>query len=158
MASGATVERLDYSTECWQGPPDDAVGWWQSKMPTQKSKRAKMAPNDVLLHVFEELWQSEDSDADLVYVLALLLVRRRIVRIEDPNTKASNTEASNTVEPNTAEPMTDQTQPGKSQPETFSVYCSRNETTYELVASPPDEARIEAIQEELARLLYAEAA
>ena len=102
-----------------------------------------MAPNDVLLHVFEELWQSDESDADLVYVLALLLVRRRIVRIEESNT---------------AQPDTDQTQPGKSQQATFSVYCSRNETSYELAASPPDEARIDAIQDELAQLLFAEEA
>jgi hypothetical protein len=139
MASGATVERLDYASECWQGPPDDALGWWQSTMPTQKSKRAKMAPNDVLLHVFEELWQSDDSDADLVYVLALLLVRRRIVRIEEPGA---------------GEPTTDQSH----QHETFSVYCPRNETSYELATSPPDESRIEALQDELARLLFAEAA
>jgi hypothetical protein len=141
VASGATVERLDYASECWTGPPDGAVGWWQSRMPTQKSKRAKMAPNDVLLHVFEELWQSDDSDPDLVYVLALLLVRRRVVRIEEPNT---------------AETTTDQRD--EHTHEKFSVYCPRNDTTYELATSPPDEARIEAIQEELARLLFAEAA
>jgi hypothetical protein len=143
VASGATVERLDYSSECWTGPPDDAVGWWQSRMPTQKSNRAKMAPNDVLLHVFEELWRSDDRDPDLVYVLALLLVRRRVVRIEEANTE---------------EPTTGQIQPNEQRHETFSVYCPRNETSYELATSPPDEARIEEIQEELARLLFAEAA
>ncbi|MEZ6072982.1 MAG: hypothetical protein R3C10_22640 [Pirellulales bacterium] len=136
-ASGASVERLDYAADCWEGPPDDALGWWKSTMPTQASRRAKMAPNDVLLHVFDELWQSEESDADLVYVLALLLVRRRIARIEEPPAEA----------PTDAAPAR----------EVMSIYCPRNETSYELTTAPPDETRIEAIQQELARLLFAEA-
>ena len=43
------------------------------------------APNDVMLHFFEEL-ENQPDRADMRFVLALLLVRRRVLR-EDDRTK-----------------------------------------------------------------------
>ena len=33
VTEGAEVVRLDFSESAWQGPPDDAIGWWRSRIP-----------------------------------------------------------------------------------------------------------------------------
>lgn len=97
-------------------------------MPSSSARSVKLAPNDVLLELFEEL-AGRPELIDQRYVLALLLVRRRILRIEE----------------NVASPGHD----------VCRLYCPRNEVTYEVPVAIPDEARAQEIQDELARLLYA---
>jgi len=89
------------------------------------------APNEVILHFFEELGQ-QPARQDMRYVLALLLVRRRVLRLEE-------------------EEKNEQGQ------EVLVLYCPRREATYRVPAIVPDESRIQEIQEELARLLFAHA-
>jgi hypothetical protein len=62
------------------------------------------------------------------YVLALLLVRRRVMRLEESQVDAQGGEM-------------------------IVVYCPRRETTYEVPVVVPEQSRIDKIQEELARLL-----
>ena len=126
-AEGAELQRRDYSVEAWTRPPEEALGWWKSRLATPEARRRQWAPNDVMLQVFEEL-AAEPTRQDMRYVLGLLLVRRRVFRLEE----------------------TEQDPQGR---EVLVAYCPRNETTYKVPAAVPDEARIEEIQEELARLL-----
>ena len=132
IAEGAELVRQDFSVEAWDGPPERTVGWWKSQMPMPTSKRMHWAPNDVMLQLFESL-ETQPDKQDMRYVLALLMVRRRVVRLEDQE-------------------VADQGRPA------MVLYCPRRETTYHVVECPPEEARVEAIQEELARLLFANAA
>ena len=129
---GANVVRRDYSVEAWKGPPDGVMGWWKSQMPSPNSKRIHWAPNDVMLELFEEL-ADQSEQQDMRYVLALLLMRRRVVRLEE----------------------TERDSQGR---EILVVYCPRRETTYKVQAMTPTEARTQEIQEELAKLLFADAA
>ncbi len=131
IAQGAELKRYDYSAEAWQGPPEEAVGWWKSQMPSPTSKRIHWAPNDVMLHFFEQI-ESQPEKQDMRYVLALLLVRRRVLRLEDQQRDEQGGEV-------------------------LVLYCPRRETTYRVAALPPDSSRIDAIQEELANLLFARA-
>ena len=55
MVEGADVVRFDFSAEAWEGPPEGALGWWKSVMPTPNAKRLNWAPNDVMLELFEQL-------------------------------------------------------------------------------------------------------
>jgi hypothetical protein len=126
---GAAVERQDYSLEAWQGPPEGALGWWKSRIPTREAKKNRLAPSEVLLQLFQGLEAAADKQ-DMRYVLALLLIRRRILRLED-------TEAD------------DQKQ------ETLVLYCPRDETTYRIRSILPSDERTRQIQEELAQLLQA---
>ncbi len=128
----AELVRYDYSVDAWSGPPQGAVGWWKSRMPVANEKRMRWAPNDVMLEFFEQLGQQPDK-RDMRYVLALLLVRRRVMRLEEKESDENGGEV-------------------------LVLYCPRRETTYKVPESTPDESRIEAIQEELARLLFADAA
>jgi hypothetical protein len=130
-AEGATVVRRDYSLEAWQGPPEGILGWWKSRMPERNSKRLHWAPNDVMLELLESLADQEDRQ-DLRYVLALLLIRRRVVRKEETETDEQSREVS-------------------------VLYCPRRETTYRVVTVLPTDARAQEIQQELSRLLFAEA-
>src|SRR6187549_1574499 len=81
LAEGSEIKRLDYAAEAWQAPPETAIAWWKSQLPGASSKRVHWAPNEVILDYFERL-QSDESKADIRYVLALLMIRRRIVRLE----------------------------------------------------------------------------
>ena len=132
VSDGAEMERLDYSIDAWSGPPQNAVGWWKSRMPVANEKRMRWAPNDVMLEFFGQLEQQPDKQ-DMRYVLALLLVRRRVMRLEEREL-------------------------GENGAEILVLYCPRRETTYRVPESAPEDSRIDEIQEELARLLFADAA
>jgi hypothetical protein len=128
--AGAELVRQDFATDAWQGPPENAVGWWKARVPAPDAKRMHWAPNDVILGLFDEL-AGQPEQADLRYVLALLLIRRRVMRLEE-------------------------TQQGD-EGETMLLYCARREAEYRVAAAPPSDDRVKAIQEELARLLFANA-
>src|SRR4051812_33027484 len=74
IAEGAKLVRHDYAAEAWEGPPENAVGWWKSRLPGREVKRVLWAPNDVTLDLLEQL-ADDSAHADMRYILALLLVR-----------------------------------------------------------------------------------
>jgi hypothetical protein len=131
VAEGADVVRYDYCADAWEGAPDTAVGWWRSQMPQSSAKTTHWAPHDVVLHYFEQLENRPDKE-DVRYVLALLMLRRRIVRLEQTETDASGREV-------------------------MVLYCPRNESQYRTAVETPRDERVREIQEELAQLLLADA-
>ena len=132
VADGADVVRYDYGLDAWDGPPEGSLGWWKSVMPDHNAKKLHWAPNDVMLHYFHET-EGRQEKQDIRYVLALLMIRRRIVRID----------------------ATESNQDGN---EVLSLYCPRNEKRYQVPVMTPSKERIGQIQEELAQLLFAKAA
>jgi len=129
--SGADVERHDFGAEVWQGPPTGALGWWKAQMPEANARKINWAPNDVMLHLLEEM-ETQPELADMRYVLTLLLIRRRVLRLEE----------------------TTHDDVGQ---EWLTVYSHKKETTARVRVVTPTAARIHEIQEELARLLFADA-
>lgn len=132
VVEGAQVVRHDYAPEAWQGPPHGVLGWWKSQMPARDAHKLHWAPNDVMLHLFEEL-EPQPELQDMRYVLALLLIRRRVLRLEESEIDEQGRES-------------------------LAVYCGKNEQTYQVLVATPTEERTDAIQEELAKLLFADAA
>jgi hypothetical protein len=130
-AEGAQVVRHDFAPEAWQGPPEGVLGWWKSQMPARNAKKLHWAPNDVMLELLESL-EAQPDKWDMRYVLALLLIRRRVVRMEETEKDAAGQEVS-------------------------VLYCPRRDTTYRVATAMPGEQRTAEIQEELARLLFANA-
>jgi hypothetical protein len=126
-AEGSNLVRQDYSAEAWNGPPENAVGWWKSQAPGREVKRVRWAPNDVMLDLLEQL-EGNAEQADMRYVLALLLVRRRMCRLEEG---------------------------GKTNSAELLLSCSRREREYRVQVATPDAQRTKEIQNELARLLFA---
>ena len=39
VSQGAAVVRYDYSSEAWEGPPEEAIGWWKSQMPDANANK-----------------------------------------------------------------------------------------------------------------------
>jgi hypothetical protein len=128
---GAELVRLDYSQEGWPGPPEEAVGWWKSQMPSREQKKAQLAPGEVLLELFLSL-ADDPSKQDMRFVLALLLVRRRVLRLEETETDEQGVE-------------------------TLVLYSPRDESLHRVPSIMPDQRREAEIQAELSRLLYAQA-
>jgi hypothetical protein len=131
LSEGGKLIRHDYSTEAWHGPPEGSVGWWKSQIPRPDAKRVHWAPNDVMLQFFEDL-EAQPARQDMRYVLALLLVRRRVMRMEEESREEQGRQ-------------------------TLVLYCPRREATFRVAVVPPDESRIEEIQQELAGLLFSRA-
>lgn len=132
LAEKGEVHRHDYASEAWSGPPEAALAWWKSHMPTREAKKGQLAPNEVMLQLFRELEQVPEK-ADVRYVLALLLVRRRVLRQEE----IEHDEAGH---------------------ELLVLYSPRDETTHRAFVMMPDSQRTDEIQAELIKLLYADAA
>jgi len=127
MAEGAAVVRRDYAAEAWPGPPEDCLGWWKSTVVDPHAGRLSWAPSDIMLSYFERLL-ADPSAEDARYVLALLLVRRRVLRVEGHDNDTNGRE-------------------------TLVLYCSRNEAEYRVAEVMPSPERAAAIQQQLAELL-----
>ena len=127
MPDNGQVVRLDYSAEAWTEAPENAIGFWKSRIPDADSKKVNWAPNDVMLDYFIRL-EEEPTKRDVRFVLALLLLRRRVLRLDDSS----------------------QDQPQ----EMMLLHCSRNESEYRVSVVSPEMVRIKEIQEELAHLLF----
>ncbi len=129
-------KRIDYSHEGWNArqknpEPSDALvlGWWKHKIPISSEKKAKLAPNDILLALFDQLTEQPEK-MEMRYVLALLLVRRRLFRLEKEE-KTSNGQPWDKI----------------------IVYNPKADTTHEVLIAVPDQDRIDQVQNELATLV-----
>jgi hypothetical protein len=134
--AGAEVVRKDFCAEAWKGAPETALGWWKSRVPEPTVKKIKLAPNDVLLELFDQLHDKSEQH-DLRYVLGLLLVRRRVLRVDVTDTSAHNEHVTGLN--HTAETMT--------------LYCPKRDSTHEVTVAMPNGERINEIQQQLSELL-----
>ena len=82
VPDGDNVKRMDIAATEWHGPRDETIGWWRSRMPSAGPKTLRPAPNGVLLDTLSELLERPGQES-LAYLLALLLVRRRVLQEED---------------------------------------------------------------------------
>jgi len=124
LRRNGTIERVDFAAEAWSGPPADAIAWWRCRHPAAQDAGREPAPADALLDALEAL---EDSpDEPLRYLLALQLVRRRVLRMPD-------------------------TREGHDDPDALVLTCRRRGRDYRVrVAAAVDEG----VEERLAGLLW----
>lgn len=122
------LERRDYAAESWQGAPQDCVGWWKSKMPDLDNGRVYWAPNDVLLAYFQHVHEKGPSWADMAYVMAILLVQKRILQMIEND--------------------------DSTEPPTLIVHHRKTKTDYRVVISEIFPERMSEIQDELAEHLF----
>ncbi|QDU95759.1 hypothetical protein [Lignipirellula cremea] len=131
VAKGADVIRQDYCAEGWEGPPEASLGWWKAKMPDDTGQKAHWAPNEVLLNYFEQLEQRPDKQ-DMQYVLALLLVRRRLLVLESTATNDAGEEE-------------------------FLLSCPTLDREFHVAVQEPTRQQVEQIEAELSQLLFTDA-
>lgn len=80
-------ERVDRCAACWQGPEASAVCHFRSRVPpARKARRQVFVSDSVLLDFFNRLGveagAGDASRADFRFVLALILMRKRLLRYE----------------------------------------------------------------------------
>lgn len=97
-----SAERRDYSSEHWQGPPEETIGWWKCTVPELGKGRVYWAPKKVLLAYFEHV-QQNSSLADIAFVTGLLLVQRKILILVDEDSDTQNMVLRNRSEKTTYE-------------------------------------------------------
>lgn len=83
MERDGKLIRLDYAESAWPGPPEGTVGTWKCLVPRSNDVRREPIDAAVLLRCFEQLLEEGNPDREgLRYVLALLLVKKRRLRME----------------------------------------------------------------------------
>lgn len=126
------VKRYDFSPEHWTAPDvapeSSALGWWKTRIPESGEKKISLAPNDILLNLFDQLALQPEA-VDMRYILTLLLIRRRIFRYEREEF-------------------------GENGQKILIVYGIKENATYEVPVMLPDQQRLEEVQNELSQLLY----
>jgi hypothetical protein len=136
VRSQGRLDRHDFSTAAWSGPPADTLAWWRSTYPTATASGATLAPVDVLLDVVEEL-EGRDDDA-LRYLLALELVRRRVLRfVDQPSGRLPRPPADRGDEPRHV-----------------ALACRRRDREYLVREVPAAEATAAGVEDRLTALLW----
>jgi len=82
-ADGKLV-RLDFSSAAWTGPPEGSIGHWQCEVPADADAGRRKIDADSLFDYFIQLCESPNTvEQDYQYVLALLLLRKRRLILEE---------------------------------------------------------------------------
>lgn len=137
VRSEGRLDRRDYAATAWEGAPDNTLAWWRSTFPAATATGSTLAPADVLLDVLEEL-TGRESDAALRYLVALELVRRRVVRFVERHDSARGDR------PEAA---------GSTQPDLV-VACRKRDREYRVRTVSTQEATAPGVEERLAALLW----
>lgn len=80
--------RADFAADAWPGPPAGCVAYWPGKIRASSAAKPPTFPEAMLADWFVHLAGTPDpSKANLRYVVALLLMRKKRLKFED--TKAT---------------------------------------------------------------------
>ena len=131
------IVRLDFSPEAWReeqknrpadrsGGQPAMIGWWKAVLPAQDDKKVRLAPNDILFNLFDQ-WLADEEKGEYLYILSLLMVRRRILRMERGDSESASE---------------------------MTVYAPRREISYVIPIHQIAEERISELQETFARLIF----
>ena len=84
LEDGDDFKRREYSLEAWTEPPENAIGWWKCRMPASDEKKMVLAPPAVLVDLLRQMDQVADKEKSR-YLLALMLMRRRVLKAAEPS-------------------------------------------------------------------------
>ena len=122
---------MDYCEAEWKSPPEGCIGWWKTQVPQLEKGKIYWAPRPVLIACIDQLTGQADK-GELAYVMALSLVRKRILKLAQSETDDSGTEWINVSDP-------------------------QSERQYRLKVCELSDVQIESAQQELAELLFTDA-
>lgn len=84
LDEGHHWERQDFAPEAWQGPPQGTFSFWTGHVPAVADQARPKFDDDLLEDCFHRLADHlEPSKINFRYVAALLLVRRRRLKLEE---------------------------------------------------------------------------
>lgn len=80
---GEGFRRVDCSLDAWTQPPDGAFCYFKTKVPKRVAKKRLLLDDNLLVEFFERLAdESNESKAAFRFVLALLLMRKRLLHYD----------------------------------------------------------------------------
>lgn len=86
-SSATVVSRIDYALDSWTSgarpaPPAIVLGSWRTNFHAGEQKKTPLMGDQEMLDLFDELAQAADErQIRFRYLLALLLIRRRLLRV-----------------------------------------------------------------------------
>ncbi|MDR0520926.1 MAG: hypothetical protein LBH00_03625 [Planctomycetaceae bacterium] len=126
---GGQFFRQDIAAEHWRQPSQPVFGWWKTAAKQAAADLpSKQTSNELLFRHFEQLVrQQNEADAEMLYVLTLLLLRRKWLRYEKETDGGG----------------------GNKQIE---VYSPQTNLSYQIPAAMPNHDRLEFIQQQLEQI------
>lgn len=127
------VKRVDIAASEWNEANEEVIGWWRCRVPDAKATKLKPAPNGVLLDTLAELLEKPGKES-LAYLLAVLLVRRRVLS-EEQSLELDDDEEEAT---------------------SWTLVCSADDRQWNVPLFDPSPNDIQKLQDELNELLFTE--
>ncbi|MFO0972659.1 MAG: hypothetical protein U1A27_04345 [Phycisphaerae bacterium] len=81
----AGLQRVDTCNACWGAPPTEALCYFRSRVPPPRQPKRRLLVDDATLLTFFERLEDHAADdlrRDFRFVLALILMRRRVLKYE----------------------------------------------------------------------------
>ena len=126
---GDSFRRVDYAVAAWTGVPDGAFCHFKSRVPVKEKRKRLLVDNDVLANFFVRLAdETEEVRVQFRFVLALILMRKRLVRYEGSTTADGV--------------------------ETWEVVLTRDHTTHRVVNPRLTDDQIEGVSKQLTAILH----
>lgn len=146
VPKGDEVARVDVAASEWKEPSEDAIGFWRCQMPEAAAKKLRPAPNGLLLDTLSELLDHPEQES-LAYLLALLLVRRRVLS-EEEKLIWDDSEKDNANQE-------DASQEGEAV-QFWSLTCAADGRQWNVPVSEPPLEQLLEVQQQLNDLLFTE--
>lgn len=84
---GESFRRQDYGLSAWNGPPEGCFCHFKTRSPVKEKRRKLLVDDDVLLNFFRRLAEeTAPVRVQFRFVLALILMRKRLLRYESSQT------------------------------------------------------------------------
>lgn len=128
VEEGDGFVRHDYSSESWQGPPANAFSFWAGHVPPPEESNRPKFDDEMLMDCFQRLeGEAEPRKVSFRYVVALLLMRRRRLKVDSSSKDAA--------------------------PDTLCLRCTRTGTAYQVTDPKLSEEELEKVQEDVFQVL-----
>lgn len=84
---GETFRRADYAVDAWTGPPEGSFCHFKSRVPIKTKKKKLLVDSEMLVSFFVRLAvETEAVRMQFRFVLALILMRKRVLRYDKTTT------------------------------------------------------------------------
>jgi len=123
-------ERRDFDCQYWQQEKPQVFCFWKTRVPVKKEKKL-LVDNDILINIFERLEnEQEQVKINFRFVLALILMRKRILKYEDSYRAGDR--------------------------EIWKMRFTRESDIHEVINPQLNDAQIEQVSQELSTILHGE--
>lgn len=81
------LQRRDFSAEYWESQKPETFCYWKTRLPKPGQKKQLFVDDQMLMAFFERLGkETEPEKVNFRFVLALILMRKRILKYEETRT------------------------------------------------------------------------